>query len=142
MEGPLDMGGNKTDLDMEIEKYQREIEEKQRLTRDQDGGYAPPEQDDPQEMNQDDQQYGQYHNEQDYDVYSVDTQQPSDQNAQSDVQDEVPEDGEDAMYFTSVNTDRSKKPVKRPVNPRMTRQQQEQQQKGFLSKLFNRDNPQ
>jgi hypothetical protein len=40
------------------------------------------------------------------------------------------------MYFTSVNPDRQKKPVKKPVNPR-----NKVQQKGFLSKFFNRDMP-
>jgi len=39
---------------------------------------------------------------------------------------------DDTMYFTSVNTERPRKKVKRPVNPKNS------QNKGFLGKLFNR----
>ncbi len=50
-------------------------------------------------------------------------------------------EGDDAMFFTSVDPDRQKRPLKKPVvNPR-TVKDQSQQQKGFLSKFFNRDTP-
>jgi len=44
-----------------------------------------------------------------------------------------------AMFFTSIdrNNARQKKPVKPPVNPKLLKQQQ--QQKGFMSKLFNKN---
>lgn len=115
----MDASG-KTDLDLEIERYQREIEEKQRRMR---SGAAPQ------------QQQQAVPQQQDYDVYNVES--PTFEPQQQQQAQPMLGDGEDeAMFFTSVDTDRHKKPVKRPVNPRT---QQQQQQKGFLSKFFNKD---
>ncbi|MFP4163047.1 MAG: hypothetical protein ACLFVE_03615 [Chitinispirillaceae bacterium] len=125
---------SKTDLDMEIEKYQREIEEKQKKMRTSQG--QPPN-DDSQEMQsfsspadhnpyQSQQSYEQVEEEEEFDVFMP--EQNGDAGA---------EEGDDAMYFTSVDRERHKKPVKRPVNPKTKGQQH---QKGFLKKLFNKDN--
>jgi hypothetical protein len=71
---------------------------------------------------------------QDYDVYNVES--PTFEPPQQQQSQQMLGDGDDeAMFFTSVDTDRHKKPMKRPVNPRI----QQQQQKGFLSKFFNKD---
>ena len=47
--------------------------------------------------------------------------------------DNTPNNG--PMFFTSVNTDRSHKKARKPVNPKL------KQEKGFLGRLFHRDNP-
>ena len=71
---------------------------------------------------------------QDYEVYNMDMQSYSTPQPRSQEQQQPMIGGEDEeMFFTSVDTDRQKKPVRRPVNPRT------QQQKGFLSKFFNKD---
>jgi hypothetical protein len=134
----------KTDLDLEIEKYQREIEEKQRKMRVQ--GQAAPQQQMPPSPPQPIQQQrppmpgshqqNQRAAEQDYDVYNIELSsyppmnQPPTQRQAPVQQSENDED----MYFTSVDTDRQKKPIRKPVNPRT------QSQKGFLSKFFNGNN--
>lgn len=137
----------KTDLDMEIEKYQREIEEKQRMTRSKSpeqgsSGFqnAPYKQQDQKSFDAEDpymnqQQYVQNTDEDDYDVYNLEVSFPPDNQTSSDKQINTPVEDSDDMYFTSIDTDRQKKPVRRPVNPRT------QQQKGFLSKFFNKDAP-
>ncbi|HLV31028.1 MAG TPA: hypothetical protein VKY57_05605 [Chitinispirillaceae bacterium] len=73
----------------------------------------------------------------DYDVYNLEVSFPSEQHQPSSAENLIntPVEDSDDMYFTSIDTDRQKKPVRRPVNPRT------QQQKGFLSKLFNKDTP-
>ncbi|MDD5675878.1 MAG: hypothetical protein PHC61_17035, partial [Chitinivibrionales bacterium] len=43
-------------------------------------------------------------------------------------------DNNDEFYFTSANTERPRRKIKKPVNPR-------KQQQGFFSRLFNRSNP-
>ncbi|MFW5785130.1 MAG: hypothetical protein ACOCW1_02995 [Chitinispirillaceae bacterium] len=128
---------NRTDLDLEIEKYQKEIEEKQKKMRTSPGQYP----DDSQEMqsfsspadhnpyqSQSQQDYEQAEEEEeDFDVFMGPQQNGG--NADS-------EEGDDAMYFTSIDRDRHKRPVKRPVNPKT----KGQNQKGFLKKFFNKDN--
>ncbi|NLL12114.1 MAG: hypothetical protein GX267_01795 [Fibrobacter sp.] len=122
----------KTDLDLEIEKYQREIEEKQRRMRaqPQNAGYqqpVPAEQPISQPSSADD----------GYDVYNLELpsypmQGHPPTQRQPVISDEL---SDETMYFTSVDTDRQKRPVRRPVNPR------NKPQKGFLSKFFNKDVP-
>jgi signal recognition particle receptor subunit beta len=147
----FDAGGQKTDLDMEIEKYQREIEEKQKRLR--TGGGAPlpmppqqgknPNQYPPQQQQQP--MSGHPAEENDYDVYNMEI--PSyPQNQQMPRQQQAPMgEGDDAMFFTSVDPNQKKQLNKKPVvNPKLKQQQQQQQQqpqKGFLSKFFNRDAP-
>jgi signal recognition particle receptor subunit beta len=131
--------GGKTDLDLEIERYQREIEEKQRR-----GGRSAPagqqqmppapggyqqQQMQPPAANQ------QAAAHQDYDVYNMEVPAYGNQPQQQQQQPILGAGEEEEMFFTSVDTDRQKKPIKRPINPRT------QQQKGFLSKFFNKDMP-
>ncbi len=124
---------DKTDLDLEIERYQREIEEKQRRQR--PGGALPQQPSRPIQNQQ--QNFSPAARSVDFDVFepasgAAEDDQPeasgssSDQAEQSDSQ---------PLYFTSVNTDRNRKKTKRPVNPKS------KPQGGFLSKLFNKDNP-
>lgn len=151
-------GSGKTDLDLEIEKYQREIEEKQKKIRIQPATQVQqpnqsqktmPFQSQPA-MNPDNMQQplhgGQFAGnsaENDYDVYNMElpsfppqSQPPTQRQPAIGV-----DEGEETMFFTSVDPDRQKRPVKKPVvNPR-TIKDQPQQQKGFLSKFFNRDTP-
>jgi len=149
--------GNKTDLDMEIEKYQREIEEKQRKMRSQSTSqspaapqYTPPRPHNPhqqptqrqapqQMMPTQPQQHGYTPNqaapaEEDYDVYNVEISSYSQQDQQQQNQ-QLTDDQDEAMFFTSVDTDRQKRPARRPINPRI------KPQKGFLSKFFNKEDP-
>lgn len=179
---------DKTDLDLEIEKYQREIEEKQRRMRQskqspQNHQYQAPQQQyqqpaqyqqfqqpgqqfqqrqqfqpPQQQYNQQAQQFqqpsaprqnmqnpafggtqqqqpfapSQSADENDYDVYNLEVSSYPEQNQtparQAPVQSD---DGDEDMFFTSVDTDRQKKPMRKPINPRT------KQQKGFLSKFFN-----
>jgi hypothetical protein len=116
----------KTDLDLEIERYQREIEEKQRRQHasspaPQGPSYQPPS----------DQQS------RPYDVYEqADSQEEKAQNYQQpDQTEDSGAAGEQPLYFTSVNTDRQRKKMKRPVNPKI------RPQNNFLSKFFNKDKP-
>lgn len=125
---------SKTDLDLEIEKYQREIEEKQRRMRAQmpsqpNAVYQQPAV--PMEQQQ------QPSAEDDYDVYNMELPSyPMQGHPPTQRQPAITDDvGDDTMYFTSVDTDHQKRPVRRPVNPR------NKPQKGFLSKFFNKDNP-
>ena len=158
----LEVSG-KTDLDLEIEKYQREIEEKQRRVRTQpqtqaaapqytqqgnfsqqqhyqQQQYQQPMQQPPLQQPMQQQQYAQQQpvEENDYDVYNIElSSYPAQNHPPTQRQPVVPaDDGDDTMYFTSVDTDRQKRPIRRPVNPRT-----KQQQKGFLSKFFNKENP-
>ncbi len=130
----------KTELDLEIEKYQREIEEKQRKLRNlqsaqqpqplqqpaspqqtQPIAYPPPQQgsynvyEPPEESAEQIPQYPQQN-------YSEEPLQPGEE--------------EQPLYFTSVNTDRQRKKIKRPVNPKT------KPQSGFFGKIFNKDKPQ
>lgn len=141
----------KTDLDLEIERYQREIEEKQRRTRPpstqnqhQQTSYPPPQASySPQsQMHQPQSPMSQHKPDasaqggmqQDYEVYNLET--PSfETQSQPAAQPMIGNSDDEEMFFTSVDTDRQKRHVKRPVNPRT------QQQKGFLSKFFNKDMP-
>ncbi len=139
-QGEYDSSG-KTDLDLEIERYQHEIEEKQRRTRGPGGQaqgpgpqgpqpYSPPQMpQQPQPRNAVNQGTPQ----QDYEVYNMEAPSYGNQQQQQPVQPMIGNNEEEEMFFTSVDTDRQKKPIKRPVNPRT------QQQKGFLSKFFNKD---
>jgi len=132
----FDVSG-KTDLDLEIERYQREIEDKQRRSRSMGPGQQP------QAPQQPPQVFEQPSQHEDYEVYNMEMpayggaapqQQPQQQNSFGNEDEE--------MFFTSVDRDRQKKPVKRPMNPRAsTPQQQQQQDKGFLSKFFKKDMP-
>lgn len=181
---------DKTDLDLEIEKYQREIEEKQRRIRQSQSGqiegqqYQAPssqqyqhpaqyqqfQQPSAPQYQQPRQQYqqpapqkplqqsaapqyqqqtaahranisqaqtpaAQSTEENEYDVYNFELSSSPAQNQPSAKQPAMPsEDNEEDMFFTSVDTDRQKKPGRKPVNPRT------KQQKGFLSKFFNNNN--
>jgi signal recognition particle receptor subunit beta len=138
--------GSKTDLDMEIEKYQREIEEKQRRMRMQGQSQAPaqmPQQRIPEQMQQQPQnQFGQ-EQEGDYDVYNMEISGYQGQNQPpTQRQPVVPvSENDDDMYFTSIDTDKQRRPIRKPLNPRtQQQQQQQQQQKGFFSKFFNGNN--
>ena len=70
--------------------------------------------------------------ENDYDVYNLEVSSYPEQNqAPAKQAPAQSEDGDEDMFFTSVDTDRQKKPMRKPINPRT------KQQKGFLSKFFN-----
>jgi signal recognition particle receptor subunit beta len=126
-------GGSRSELDMEIEKYQREIEEKQKKMRASGSpGQAPQTWPESTEM----QSYP----------------GPSEQNFHQSPQNRTEEAGTDSgmynmnvdgvgndeVFFTSVDMNKQKKPIKRPVNPAIMKEQQ----KGFIKKLFNKDNTQ
>jgi signal recognition particle receptor subunit beta len=131
----------KTDLDMEIERYQREIEEKQKKMRTggnpaqqaAPSGYIPSGAQEQRQPPNIPQQQVSDNVQQDYDVYNMDMQSYASPQPRPQVQPSMGGNDEEEMFFTSVDTDRQKKPVRRPVNPRT------QQQKGFLSKFFNKD---
>jgi hypothetical protein len=135
----------KTDLDMEIERYQREIEEKQKRMRTGGGapqqaapppGLAPQQPQQPQMPPPQQKAPAADSVQNDYDVYNMDMRSYSAPQPRAQQQQPMIGGNEDEeMFFTSVDTDRQKKPVRRPVNPRT------QQQKGFLSKFFNKDMP-
>jgi hypothetical protein len=166
---------NKTDLDLEIEKYQREIEEKQRRMRSTQAPVQPqayqtppmqqqmPQQNYQQPMQQmqpppyqqqqpvyqqppiqqqptrqHQQQFPQSGEDDSYEVYNMELPAyPEQDMPPTQRQPIISSDGDDdSMYFTSVDTDRQKRPVRKPVNPK-----NKQPQKGFLSKLFNKDEP-
>ena len=119
-------GIDKTDLDLEIERYQREIEEKQRhqhssAPSQQFTGHQQPSSPPPRPAS--------------YDVYEpMETQEeqtPAAYQGPAAAEDASAE--EQPLYFTSVNTDRQRKKIKRPVNPKT------RQQGNFLSKFFNKD---
>jgi hypothetical protein len=108
---------DKTDLDLEIERYQREIEEKQRRQRPQT--QRPPITQQPVTID---------------DVYEVAA--PSEEREPYQSPGQTTDQSDDQpLYFTSVNTDRQRKKMKRPVNPKT------KPQGGFLSKFFNKENP-
>jgi hypothetical protein len=146
----FDPSSGKTDLDMEIERYQREIEEKQRrggrssapAPQQPPSGYTPSQPQ--QQMQQPQQQQNIPYSaappstaaqHQDYDVYNMEIPSYGSQPQQG-GQPMLGSGEEEEMFFTSVDTDRLKKPLKRPINPRT-----QPQQKGFLSKFFNKDMP-
>jgi len=130
----------KTELDLEIEKYQREIEEKQRRLRSLQTSQAPQQQTTPVPTPPPQQSVPQKGT---YDVYSE--PEPNTQDAQdseyqqeqaSDEQESsTPADGEQPLYFSSVNAGQRKK-IKRPVNPKS------KPQGSFLSKFLNKDKSQ
>ena len=134
---PLQAAVDKTELDLEIEKYQKEIEEKQRRLHSLQSSQAP------QQQEQAPAQPGSFPAPQQgsYDVYDAPgtddqiPQYPPQQAAvPSDTQ--APADDEQQLYFTSVNpADRQRKKIKRPVNPKT------KPPNTFLSKFFNKDKP-
>ncbi len=169
---------NKSELDLEIERYQREIEEKQGLVGSpqpeapqqgysqqpytgQDNGQAPQPQygqdqgfygagneqvnaEDTQssfdpgyaDQNQQAYQPPQQNNAEEYGVYDLDSLQGGSygQPGQQEEEKSNPEDPgaqeNNPMYFTSVNTDRTKKRPRRPTNPK------DKANKGLFSKFF------
>ena len=132
---------DKTELDLEIEKYQKEIEDKQRRARSIQSSQAPQQQE--QAPSPPPQQRSSFPAPQkgSYDVYDLpeaDDQIPQfpPQQATDTSEIQVPADGEQPLYFTSVNTDRQRKKIKRPVNPKS------KPPNTFLSKFFNKDKPQ
>jgi small GTP-binding protein len=117
---------DKTDLDLEIERYQREIEDKQRRQRpspssQQSPGHQQPYSPSPRPAG--------------YEVYepmeAQEEQTPPAYQSPPAAEDASAE--EQPLYFTSVNTDRQRKKIKRPVNPKT------RQQGNFLSKFFSKD---
>jgi hypothetical protein len=135
----------KTELDLEIEKYQREIEEKQRRLRNlqsvQPSVQQPPPPPQTQPVQYPAPQKGSY------DVYDPPESsqeqipeyppQESAEDADADASaSSTTADEEQPLYFTSVNTDRQRRKIKRPVNPKT------KAQGGFFGKLFNKDKPQ
>lgn len=137
-------GVDKTELDLEIEKYQKEIEDKQRRLRSlQSTSPAPQQQESPAPLRpQPVQTQNGFAGPQkaNYDVYNLpetDDQIPQFPPRQSEDSQEPPAspDEEQPLYFTSVNTGQRKK-IKRPVNPKT------KQQGSFLSKFFNKEKPQ
>jgi len=114
----------RSELDLEIEKYQREIEEKQKKMRaagaPQGGGQWP----DSQEMQS-------YSNPADQNRYQSQQSYAAQPQADYIAADNSPSD--DEVFFTSVDMDKQKKPIKRPVNPTKMNEQ-----KGFINKLFNK----
>jgi signal recognition particle receptor subunit beta len=135
---------DKTDLDLEIEKYQKEIEEKQRRLRSLQSSQAPQQETaSPPPPPRPRQQQNPFPAPQkgSYDVYDLpetDDQIPQfpPRQAGEDSQEAAPADGEQPLYFTSVNTGQRKKTKRPPVNPKT------RQQGSFLSKFFNKDKPQ
>jgi small GTP-binding protein len=121
---------DKTDLDLEIERYQREIEEKQRHQHSSSPAQPSGYQQQPSSSPQQRPAAG-------YDVYEpVDSQDEQTPNYQPSNQgDDAGATGDQPLYFTSVNTDRQRKKIKRPVNPKT------RPQGNFLSKFFNKDKP-
>ncbi len=131
---------DKTELDLEIEKYQKEIEDKQRKLRSLQSSPAP-QQEAPAARPQPPRQSPFPPPQQgSYDVYDLPEsndqipQYPQRQQGES-SDPSISSDEEQPMYFTSVNTGQRKK-TKRPVNPKT------RQQGSFLSKFFNKDKPQ
>lgn len=135
----------KTDLDLEIERYQREIEEKQRRSRGMPIQQPPQVQSGPPQQQQQQQQQPVYKQpagqHEDYEVYNMEpASYNNNQMLQPPIQQNTLGADEDEMFFTSVDREHQKKPVKRPMNPR-TAAQPPQQDKGFLSKFFKKDMP-
>ncbi len=132
---PPYISSGKTDLDLEIERYQREIEEKQKRSRQGQRiqePYQPSSAPFQEVKGPSEGETGKGNIQEDYEVYNID-KQPTISRQQPPVQPVIGANDEEEMFFTSVDTDRQKKPAKRPINPRT------QQQKGFLSKFFNKD---
>jgi len=132
--GDFNISG-KTDLDLEIERYQREIEDKQRRSRGMPAPSTPP------QAQQQPQSYEQPSPHEDYEVYNMEAPSYNNGQMQQPLQQNTLGADEDDMFFTSVDRDRQKKPVKRPMNPRGPIQPPQQQDKGFLSKFFKKDMP-
>jgi signal recognition particle receptor subunit beta len=122
---------DKTDLDLEIERYQREIDDKQKKQRLMSSPqqpqlqqpYAPSA---PQAAN--------------YEVY-VPIDQPEEEEQMPTYQsprapnDQSGGNDDQPLYFSSTNHDRQKKKAKKPVNPK------NRSQGSFLSKFFNKEKP-
>ena len=120
---------DKTDLDLEIERYQREIDDKQKRQRLPSSAQQPQQPYAPSSSHA-----------ASYEVYvpidqpeaedrTPSYQSPRASNDQSESNDDQP------LYFSSMNPDRQKRKAKKPVNPR------NRSQGGFLSKFFNKDKP-
>jgi len=120
---------NKTDLDLEIERYQREIEEKQRRQR--------PPSSSPLSAAQQQSMAATPQRDPGYEAYEpTDAQEDQASGYQGAGQsEEMGPTGDQPLYFTSINTDRQRKKIKRPVNPKT------RPQGNFISKLFNKDKP-
>lgn len=120
---------DKTDLDLEIEQYQREIDDKQRKQRPLSSPQSQAAQLSPSASSRSAANYEVYvpidqpRGEEQIPEY----QSPRSENELSATNDDQP------LYFTSINPDRQKKKAKRPVNPK------NRSQGGFLSKLFSKD---
>jgi len=130
----------KTELDLEIEKYQREIEEKQRKLRNLQSAQQPLQTQQPVSAPQTEQIAFPPPQQASYDVYEP-PEESADQIPQYPQQNysddsAQPVDEEQPLYFTSVNTDRQRKKIKRPINPKT------KPQSGFFGKMFNKDKPQ
>jgi hypothetical protein len=122
---------DKTDLDLEIERYQREIDDKQKRQRLSPSAQQPQQ---PQPYAQSPSHAAGYEVYVPIDQPEAENQTPSYQsprasNDQSESNDDQP------LYFSSMNPDRQKRKAKKPVNPR------NRSQGGFLSKFFNKDKP-
>jgi hypothetical protein len=132
----------KTELDLEIEKYQREIEDKQKRLKSLQSGQQSSPQPPAQPVQQQPQQSQQFPAPQSgsYDVYqppeSSEEQYAQFPQRQADADQPASQDDDQQMYFTSINTDRQHKKIKRPINPKT------RNQSGFLGKLFNKDKQQ
>jgi len=125
---------NKTDLDLEIERYQREIEEKQRRQRSPSPSQSSSYQQQPMSAPM---APPAHQRDQDFEVYeAVDAQDDRLTDDQSAGQGEdLDQSADQPLYFTSVNTDRQRKKIKRPINPKT------RPQGNFISKFFNKDKP-
>ena len=126
--------GGRSELDLEIEKYQREIEEKQKKMRAAGAPQGAQQWPDSQEMQS-------YSNPADQNRYQSQQSYTAEPEVSADADYNMTSDGspsDDEVFFTSVDMNRQKKPVKRPVNPIKMKEQQ----KGFIQKLFNKDNMQ
>jgi hypothetical protein len=132
-EAALSSGG-RSELDLEIEKYQREIEEKQKKMRAAGTPQGAQQWPDSQEMQS-------YSNPADQNRYQSQQSYAAEPQVSADADYNMTADGspsDDEVFFTSVDMKNQKKPVKRPVNPIKMKEQQ----KGFIQKLFNKDNMQ
>ena len=124
---------DKTDLDLEIERYQREIDDKQKRQRSMSSAqqpqavqqtFSPPSS--PRASS--------------YEVYVPIDQPAADDQMQTYQSPRATNDlsganDDQPLYFSSMSPDRQKKKGKKPVNPK------NRSQGGFLSKFFNKDKP-
>ena len=132
----------KTELDLEIEKYQKEIEEKQRGLK----SFGPQMEQENEFSSQKPQARFTPPPKESYNVYEIPPQKeqiPSypmkgvssseEYTDNPNIDEQGQGEGNQQLYFTSINPDRQKKKIKKPVNPKT------KQAGGFFSKLFNKD---